>query len=188
MHLNDELNSEEVAKLREGLNSLPDLKAPESLQNPSSEMFNALSELEESTDSKRQVEFWRRTSFALAASLFLVLGLVGYSGLNNDQRLPQTIVESPKAGQSTASLTMLIEMNQILQREIESSTSLIKVVSRQKKYLHRKLDKIDDAIQQAYLSRLSEQEKFELWQERLSILKALEKQNAVKKSKKTIRI
>lgn len=188
MHLNDELNDKEIAKLREGLNSLPDIKAPESLQTPSYEMINALTELEQSTQSQRQVDFWRRTSLALAASLFLVLGLVGYLGMNNEQQLSPVMVENSKSDQKTNSLALLIEMNQILQSEIERSTPLIKVVSRQKKYLHRKLDKIDSAIQQAYLSRLTEQEKFELWQERLSILKALEKQSEMKKSNKTIRI
>jgi len=112
--------------------------------------------------ANKKATFWRNMTVAMAASL--VLFLAGQNYLLNSHQL--------KKVEQTAELTRLIEANNIMQNLLAArfkgnSKDDIKVVS-----LQIELDIIDKKLQQAYLSKTTNEEKSALWQQRQALIQS----------------
>lgn len=120
---------------------------------------------------ENRARFWRVSSFALAASLAVVVLWQG------------TFREDIKqlSGSEESQLIALIDTNKQLQQQV----MLKNLGGVEFKALQMQLEVIDKALQQAYLQELSEEQKAALWQQRQLILK---RSLANKKESKILRI
>lgn len=121
--------------------------------------------------AEKRTKFWQFSSFALAASLATVVILQGITRENQGQQV----------GTQESQLIALINNNKQLQQQV----AFEQLTPVEYKALQIQLKVVDKALQQAYLQELTEEEKTELWQQRLLIL---ERSLADKNESKVIRI
>lgn len=112
--------------------------------------------------ANKKVTFWRNMTVAMAASLVLFMAGQNYL-LNSNQQ---------ENLEQTAELTRLIESNNMIQGLLSSQLEgnpgdTMKVVN-----LQVELDIIDEKLQQAYLKKITNEEKSALWQQRQALIQS----------------
>lgn len=112
--------------------------------------------------ANKKVTFWRNMTAAMAASL--VLFMAGQNYLLNSNQYENF--------EQTAELARLIESNDIIQSLLVSqfegnSENTMKVVN-----LQIELDIIDEKLQQAYMKKITSEEKSALWQQRQALIQS----------------
>jgi hypothetical protein len=111
--------------------------------------------------TRKELSSWKISSFALAASLTVVM--------------LWPISQSPPTTQSITNqeLDLLIEQNRELQQQLDSTTQLNYLTKVNYQLIHMDIQSIDQAIQRAYLQKASDELKSELWEKRKQLVNQL---------------
>ncbi|TQV86550.1 DUF3379 domain-containing protein [Aliikangiella coralliicola] len=155
-----------LENLRQRLRALPEVPAPENgwLRVSQAYQFQV-----EQQQARKQVSFWRFSSFALVASLSLVLFFLWPS--EKAGQLDQSMSENQLA--HSQKLKSLIEQNDLLQQQLNRQLMLNHLDEANFKRLQVELSVVDKALQQAYIQRLGSDEKVQLWQQRQRLIEQL---------------
>ena len=152
---------------RNKLISLPEMEIQ-------SDLFLRIVETNEAYRNKQKLNFWRKSSYGLAASFIFasVLSFYLWQGRFNEQ-----------------DITTIIALNNELQQVISTNSPKVLVASSladESALIRRKIKSIDLELQDAYLNSQSESLKKSLWSERLSLLNQL--QELLENNRSVVRI
>lgn len=152
--------AENLRNIRQKLNEMPQASNMQNRWQQTKQAYFLELKERETEQANKKVLFWRNSSLALAASLLLMVLWqypIGYK---------------EPAMQIDSQLSSLIAHNQLLQKEFEqiseASLSNVNLIN-----LKHELSLIDQALQNAYLKQLSDEEKAKLWQQRHALMKKM---------------
>ena len=150
-----------LEKMRERLADQETVKAPDEIWQRLRTSYPSVQKEQQIQKTEKRVTFWQITSLALAASLTAVV-LFPWSG--ND-------ITVKNQGTVDVQLANLIQENNVLQRQLKVQLTSNKLNRTSVMRLQADLSNLDKAIQQAYVQKLSNTEKSELWRQRQSLIK-----------------
>jgi len=156
-----------MARFRDRMADLP----TEDIQ---SDLFLRILKSNEANRNKQKLKFWRKSSYALAASVAFVSLFSVY----------QWQIHQPNHD-----ISSIIALNNEMQKSLSESSPSLMVSSgwkSEKLLLEQKIKEIDREIQAAYLNDRSEKEIKNLWQKRLLLLGQLQK--SIEKNGSVVRI
>lgn len=164
LHLNGcehcQQKAENLRKMRIKFSQLPANSMMKSNWQQTKQAYLFELKVKESEKAKQNLIFWRSSSFALAASLLLVV--LWQFGLGTN----------PAPVHSTTQLETLIAHNQMLQKEFaqieQASFNDVNFIE-----LQHELSLVDFALQQAYEQKAEDEEKAKLWQKRHKLMKQM---------------
>ena len=151
--------ADNLLEMRQALKSLPVFSMPEDNWHE----INRLYQLQLSEQKARsKLYFWRFNSFALAASLAAALFLFW----PDSYEAPQQLLQKNQ-------LADLITQNDLLQQRLNRQLLSNNLNSADFKQLQLDLRVVDKALQLAYIQKISNEEKAQLWQQRQRLIKKL---------------
>lgn len=155
------LRANNLRKMRLNLQAMPALTSSSKGWNDVQKFHKERQQSIEINQVRLQLKRWKVGSLALAASL---LAMIIWPNIH----LPPT--ELPIKNQH---LSLLIQQNQKLQQQLDSSSQVIYSTSVSYQVLQMDLQSIDQAIQRAYLEGANDDSKSKLWIKRKQLMNQL---------------